>query len=136
MEDPKKYIAALAPGTPDMATINEPIVARNAAVALAFFKSPAAIPELLRGLKDPDEFRRWEAVFSLKEIGSPEVITALVPHLDPANESSTDVRGEAALAMGRMGAKDQVPAILNVLKKDPSQAVRTRAAWPWPKSVR
>ena len=66
-----------------------PIVERNAAVALAFFSRTEATPELIRGLTDADEFRRWEAVFSLRELGSPEVQGVLIPLLAESAEPAS-----------------------------------------------
>ena len=106
----------------------DPVVVRNAGVALAFFAQPEARPELLRGLNDPDSFRRWEAVFSLKNVGDPEVVAALIPLLNEEIESETRVRQEAALALGRIGDSEAVPALLDALQKDRSPQVRWRAA--------
>jgi len=78
------------------------VVVRNAAVALAFFDCPEAISELLEGLKDTDEFRRWEAIFSLRNIGDSEVAKALIRLLDETIEPAERVRGEAALTLGRI----------------------------------
>jgi len=108
------------------------VVARNAAVALAFFGRPEARLELLRGLKYPANFRRWEAVFSLREVGSPEVVAALVPMLNPTNEPAEDVRAEVALALGHVGGKEVVPDLLKALQTDPSAGVRMRVALALP----
>ena len=67
----------------------DPVVVRNAAIALAFFQHEEARPELLKGLEDPDSFRRWEAVFSLSKVSSGEVIAALLPRLDESVEPNT-----------------------------------------------
>jgi len=106
----------------------DPVVRRNAAVALAFFSQPEAIPELLAGLGDPDEFRRWEAVFSLRDIGDAEVAGALAVLLDETTEPADRVRGEAALTLGRIGGDEVVPALLNAVQNDRSPQVRWRAA--------
>ena len=68
---------------------SEPEVVRNAAVALASFRQHEAGPELIRGLNDPDNYRRWEAVFTLKNIGGPEVANALIGVLDEQKEPVT-----------------------------------------------
>ena len=107
----------------------DPIVIRNAAVALAFFEHEAAIPELLRALDDPDSFRRWEAIFSLKEIGNNEVIAALVPFLDETREESTRVRSEVALALGRMGGSTEFPVQKRYIVCSSSVEVHGVAAW-------
>ena len=104
------------------------VVVRNAAVALAFFDCPEAISELLEGLKDTDEFRRWEAVFSLRNIGDSEVAKALIRLLDETIEPAQRVRGEAALTLGRIGGGEVTPALLNALQNDTSPQVRWRSA--------
>ena len=106
----------------------DPIVVRNAAVALAFFGRPEARPELLRGLEDPEEFRRWEAVFSLRKVPNNVVAERLIHHLDPSNEHAVRVRNESALSLGRIGGRKAVEPLLRALREDPSHQVRWRAA--------
>ena len=103
------------------------MVVRNAAIALAFFQREEARPELLNGLEDPDSFRRWEAVFSLKNISSVQVITALLPLLDESVEPETRVRSQVALTLGQIGSPELVPALLGTLTNDPEPSVRLRA---------
>ena len=103
-------------------------VVSNAAVALAFFARPEAIPELLAGLKDVDDFRRWEAVFSLRELPDPEVTQALIPMLQEAHEWDARVRGEAALTLGKLGGEGVAVALLRALQDDSEPAVRWRSA--------
>ena len=105
----------------------DPVVVRNAAIALAFFHHEGAGPELLNALEDPDSFRCWEAVFSLSNVGGEEVIAALLPRLDESVEPDTRVRSEVALALGRIGGPELVPALLGTLKNDPEPGVRLRA---------
>lgn len=106
----------------------DPIIVRNAAVALAFFNRQEAKPELIRGLIDPDDFRRWEAVFSLRTIGDQQVAELLHSMLLHANERDVQVRGEVALALGKLGGPSSVDALLAALKGDPSPQVRWRSA--------
>ena len=105
-----------------------PIVVRNAAVALSFLGFEEARPELLNGLSDPDNYRRWEAVFSIKKVPSPEVAAALIPLLDPSHEPADNVRSEAALSLGRIGSDLSVQPLLTTLETDPVPGVRRRAA--------
>ena len=105
----------------------DPVVVRNAAIALAFFHHEEARPELLNSLEDPDSFRRWEAVFSLNNVGSDEVIMALLPRLDESVEPNTRVRSQVALTLGQIGGPELVPALLGTLKNDPEPGVRMRA---------
>ncbi|MBM3946435.1 MAG: HEAT repeat domain-containing protein, partial [SAR202 cluster bacterium] len=106
----------------------DPIVVRNAAVAPAFFSRPEAKPELVRGLKDPDDFRRWEAVFSLRTVGDQQIDDLLLPMLSSKNERDDQVRGEVALALGKLGGETSVDALLVALRQDPSPQVRWRSA--------
>ena len=106
----------------------DPLVVRNAAVALASFGQAEARAELIRGLNDPDTYRRWEAVFSLKSIGDPEVANALITVLNGKVEAVTRVRQEAALTLGRIGGEGVAPALFTALQDDPSPDVRWRAA--------
>ena len=106
----------------------DPTVVRNAAVALAFFANPEGMSELLSALQDPDEFRRWEAVFSLREIGDAGTVEALVPLLDQRVEPATRVRSETALVLGRLGGGEAITALLEALQQDADPQVRWRAA--------
>ena len=106
----------------------DPVVVHNAALGLAFFNQPEARPALLKGLKDPETFRRWESVFSLRNVGNAEVVQALIPLLSAATESDVGIRGEAALALGAIGGEDAVQALLVTLRSDESPQVRWRAA--------
>ncbi len=106
----------------------EPDVVLNAAVALAFFSQPEARPRLLAALEDSRDFRRWEAVFSLKQVMDSQVTEAFIQRLDESVESDPGVRGEAALGL-RVGEGPLiVPALLSSLRNDSSPKVRWRAA--------
>lgn len=104
------------------------VVVRNAAVALAFFGQSHGVDELLKALHDPDEFRRWEAVFSLKGIAGPQEFNALVVHLNPQQEPAVRVRQEVALALGNSGNVEMVEQLMEALREDSSAQVRWRAA--------
>ncbi len=106
----------------------DPIVVRNAAVALSFFGFEEGRPELLNGLSDSDDYRRWEAVFSLKEVPSPEVVQALTPLVNPEVEAADNIRSEATLTLGRIAGPEIVPLLIDVLQTDPVSGVRMRAA--------
>jgi len=105
-----------------------PTVARNAAIALAFFGQAEAGPQLLEGLASDNPFIRWESTFSLRQVGSPEIADALLPYLRADIEPSERVRGETALALGYMKSPEVIAPLLDVLRKDPSPGVRWRAA--------
>lgn len=106
----------------------DPVVVRNAAVALAFFDQPEALPELLRGLQDPDGFRQWEAVFSMRGFRDPQVAAALIQLLEDEMVSDLRVRQEVVLALGDIGGGHALTALLNALQEDESPQVRWRAA--------
>ena len=103
-------------------------VARNAAIGLAFFGQSEGRAQLLRGLEDQDAFRRWEVVYSLRQIGNHEVALKLASLLEPGREPDVRVRSEAALALGYMGDRDVIPLLVNALRRDQSPHVRWRAA--------
>lgn len=104
------------------------VVARNAAVALAFFGQPEGRVELLRGLDDQDSFRRWEAIYSLRRVGNREVADELIRLLEQRVEPEVRVRSEAALALGYMGGPAVIPPLVDALRNDESAQVRWRAA--------
>jgi HEAT repeat protein len=104
------------------------VVVRNAAVALAFFSRPESVPELVKGLKDPDSFRRWEAVFSLSKVVTAEIVEDLTPLLKENLESEVRVRNEVALTLGRVKSGESVEALLEALRTDSNPQVRWRAA--------
>jgi HEAT repeat protein len=106
----------------------DPVVVRNAAIALAFFGQPEARDELLKGLADDDSYRRWEAIFSLRRIGNREVAQALIPLLQGDTEPEEKIRREVVLALGYMGSREVVSPLLDALREDKSPQVRWRAA--------
>ena len=97
-------------------------------MALAFFDQSAGVGELLKGLEDSDEFRRWEAVYSLKKIAGPQGLRVLVDHLDQQNEPVVRVRQQVALALGSNGDGELVDELIKALSTDTSAQVRWRAA--------
>ena len=76
---------------------------------------------------DPDPFRRWEAVFSLRKLVDPGSVPALVALLRGGDEDAR-VRSEAALVLGRADGEVATGALLEALRLDPSPQVRRRAA--------
>ncbi|MBM3945145.1 MAG: hypothetical protein FJ317_06610 [SAR202 cluster bacterium] len=106
----------------------DPIIVHNAAVALAFFGRAEALPQLLLDLQDSDSYRRWEAVFSLKEVGDSQAAEALRPYLLESNEPAADVRAQTALTLGSIGDSSFVEDLLTTLQEDSAATVRMRAA--------
>ncbi len=123
----RKGVDAL-PGLMDALENADPNVAHNAAIALAYFGQPEARPRILRTLGDPLEFRRWEAVFSLRRLGNKETVPALLRLLNGGTEPSARVRGEAVLVLSRIGDETIVPTLVETLRADVSHEVRWRAA--------
>jgi HEAT repeat protein len=103
-------------------------VAHNAAVALSFFGRSEARPRLFQALKEANEFRRWEAVFSFRKIGNADVVQILNHIMSEKNEASERVRGEAVLVLGGIGNEEMISKLLNILHQDSSFKVRYRAA--------
>lgn len=105
-----------------------PVHVRNAAVGLAFFSRWEGKAELLDGLHDSDDFRRWEAVFCLRKLkNDPQVFSALSRLLRTPGEP-VRVRGEAALALRGWQGGDANEELLQSLRDDPDAGVRWRAA--------
>ena len=104
----------------------EPVVVHNAALGLAFFDRPEARPALIESLKSPIAYRRWEAVFSLRNVGNDQVVAAILPLLDPLVEPDDGVRGEVVLALGRIALEQTTPDLLDALRNDISPKVRWR----------
>jgi len=65
---------------------------RNVAVALGNMRDPAAVPELVKALSDPDLIIRAHAAWSLGRIGTPDARSALEAAL--ARETDERVLGE------------------------------------------
>ena len=100
----------------------------NAAVTLASSSQPQVRTELLHALDDFDQYRRWEAVFSLRKIANSHVVEALTPPFDRVIDSDTRVRGEDALFLGQFGDEDVTRDLLDALIADPISQVRWRPA--------
>jgi HEAT repeat protein len=107
---------------------SDPLVAHNAAVALAFFSRSEGLVKLMEGLVDPEPFRRWEAVFSLGRLDDEQVASAVTPLLDQGIEVDARVRGEVALLLGRIGGPESGSQLLQALRNDVDPEVRWRAA--------
>ena len=104
-------------------------IAGNAAIALAFFDHDAAREPLIALMTHEDEYRRWEAVFSMRNVPGDGVVDVVVAHLDHATEPDIRVRQESALALGGLGdASTVVGPLVQALGSDPSPQVRWRAA--------
>jgi hypothetical protein len=100
---------------------------RYAAFVLRFYESSAraAVPALIRALRDTDALVRTHAAGSLASLGegNPAATAGLVATL---NDSNTWVRSVAAAALVRLGQKDSnVVAALKAGLSDPNPSIRS-----------
>jgi hypothetical protein len=108
---------------------------RQAKLIRAFEKSKSNTATIIKALakhRHSDSFRvRWGCYSVLNQLADAEpgnrdlVIPLLV---DMLGDSWPRTRGDVAAALGRMGAKDALPALMKA-KKDPVGVVRVWAAW-------
>ena len=103
-------------------------VAGNAAIALAFFDFDEAREPLIAMMSHDDDYRRWEAVFSMRNVPGDGVVDVVVAHMDPQNESDIRVRQESALVLGDLGDASTLGLLIEAVRSDPSSQVRWRAA--------
>lgn len=85
--------------------------------------STDALPHLVQALDDEDT--RWAAIDALAQIGSPKALKHLSKQL---RDKRPEVRSEIVRAFGRFDDKRLIPLLQQVIAKDPSSEVRTRAA--------
>jgi HEAT repeat protein len=129
----------------------DPIVRRNAAIAISMFDQQSAVTVLARAMKDPDPGVRHHALEGMARLGNKEAarelsfmvnsgigseevfaINALAGTGDPihedafryklSNASHLETRLAAARALGRLGIDAGLPIVLDSLK--PNQPVR------------
>jgi HEAT repeat protein len=91
-------------------TVSPTIEARDELVAIG---KPAVLP-LCEVLKAKDKWRRIMAVEALIEIRDRRAFKPLLQTLQ--RDASMDVRGGAAKALGNIGSKEAVPALIDALK--------------------
>lgn len=80
---------------------------------LSQMKSRAALPELIKSMRDLDPRVRERAVRALGTIGDPQAVPALISALD---DPLFDIQGEAALALGSLGDKRAAGPLLKLVK--------------------
>jgi len=102
----------------------DPTIAWNAAIALSLFGRIEAVPFLHPGLH-ADAWRQWEAVNALGRVWNAETAAHLAVLL---REGAESIRMEVVLSLGRIGGEVALSALLEMLRDDPSSAVRWRAA--------
>ncbi len=100
--------------------LHERLTARNKLEQIG----EAAVPELIKALKDENEIIRWEAAKALGKIADPSAAEALVQTL---TDESFDVRWVAADSLVALGDAG-VPALLEALVRGPASVVLHRKA--------
>lgn len=92
---------------------------------VAQLRSPSG-PSLLGVLwRDPDSAVRAATAETLGKLGGAESVRLLAPGVEDPDEI---VRARAVDALARLGGTNAGPAVLGLLERDPSAAVRERAA--------
>jgi len=93
---------------------HSPLARQNAIWTCARIGTPLSAEEIQRALKDPEPRVRQTAARALCEVRSPAAVAELGALV--ANDSDLAVRREAATALGRIGQKSSVPALLQGLQ--------------------
>lgn len=106
-------------------TSSQPVVRRQAAVALGRAKDVAAVPALLQALKDPQADVRREAARALGLLKDARATAALVAAL---GDAEVNVRVCAAYALGEIRQPETTEPLLKALR-DADYGVRDQAAW-------
>jgi len=98
-----------------------------AAVAMAYFQQPEAVPHLHAGLDREAYFDRWEAVYCLGLVHDDDSVGLLCDVFRDVEGREEGLRQEAAMTLARIGDPGAVPALTDALD-DPAGGVRWRAA--------
>lgn len=99
----------------DNASDVDPGVRAAAIRGLANHASPDLVPLVVEHMKDPDVGVRIEAARGLQRLHNPVAIPALLDALDPVKEEETQVRAQAAEALGQYGEGRVVDALIKAL---------------------
>ncbi len=90
----------------------DPLVRRNAAIAMGRIRLPSAIQPLVHRLGDQDASVRTYSAWALGELGEVARDHAAVPVAELVHDSAASVKYAAALALGAIGG---TPAVVGVL---------------------
>jgi HEAT repeat protein len=93
---------------------------------LSRVKPRRIMDQLVNQLTDKEPAARRFAAETLGQIGSPQVLPALLMVL--AKDKESKVRSEAALALGRIGSTESIRILIQVLRGDLDSEVRKSAA--------
>src|SRR5262249_28739521 len=97
--------------------------------ALACYPQPQVISALIPYLKNKHSELRAAAAYALAETGDPASASALAEVLRRgARDDDAFARSQAARGLGRVGGRDSIDFLTNVLSNDKSQDVRREAA--------
>jgi HEAT repeat protein len=105
---------------------DDPLVRRQAAQGLGEIKDPRAVEPLIDLLNDGDSLVRRHAAKALGRIKDVRAVSPLIEVLN-AKDEQPHVRMAAAEALGWIGERDAVEALVSGLK-DPHWIVQSRAA--------
>lgn len=98
--------------------------------ALGEIGGPEAMGMLLKMLESKEELFREPAAKALERLSeqgsSPELIRAMIKHLDASNEPNPEIRASCATLLGKLKAVEAIPALIKALK-DPVANVRFKA---------
>lgn len=98
-------------------------LARKAAIALGYMRSPQAIINLVKAAQMPERQLHWHATSALSCIGGTEAVNCLINML---NHRSIQVQAAAAKALGKNGLP-AAPSLVEALKRS-DDLVRIHAA--------
>ena len=87
---------------------NDLNLAKKAALALGYLRSPQAIPSLVAEALNPSRSLCWHAASALSYIGNPEAVGILIKML---HHNSVQVQAAAAKALGRNGLAAASPLV-------------------------
>lgn len=99
-------------------TDDSPGVRSAAALGLALHGSPSDVPLVLPLMKDPQKNVRLAAVKALQRLHNPEAIPVLLRALTVEGEAESDVRAEAASALGQYADPKVLQGLIAALDDD------------------